>query len=396
MKYIFISLLSLSLCTKAQVRDFVSTPKVKWKFAITSPIFSSPVVSNGVVYFGGLDSTFYALELSSGKIKMKLKTHGTIRSTAVVEENTLYLNGGDGNLYALDKNTFKIRWTFNGKGEKKYDFADYHHATPVIYRNTIYFGCGDGNLYAVNKQNGSEVWHFQTNGIVHSTPAIDNDKIFFGSFDGNVYALQLETGAMLWKFKTVGQMYFPKGEVQGSPAVYKGAVVVGARDYNVYAISQQHGTGLWNKAFPRGWGLVNTIKDSILYIGTGDERKFFSVNPENGREYWKRDMELLVFGSSAFSPAMIYTGSTMGKLHGIDKITGKDKWIFETDNYRKNRLKFFKEDDSNRDDIYSIIKTNEAFLEAQYELEGIFSTPAITDDYILITTTGGTVYCLER
>lgn len=48
----------------------------------------------------------------------------------------------------------------------------------------------------------------------------------------------------------------------------------------------------------------------------------------------------------------------------------------------KNRLKYFKEDDAYRDDIYSIIKSNEHFLEVEYELGGIFSTPAISNDFL--------------
>jgi eukaryotic-like serine/threonine-protein kinase len=134
----------------------------------------------------------------------------------------------------------------------------------------------------------------------------------------------------------------------------------------------------------------------VLYIGCGDERKFFAINPLNGREYWKRSMELLVFGGNAYSRSMLYVGTTIGKLHAIDSRTGKDVWVFESEGYQNNRSKFFKDDDTYRDDIYDIIKSNEQFLEAQYLLGGIFSTPAITNDNIVITTTEGIVYCLKR
>lgn len=343
------------------IEDFMEAPVLQWKFSMKQPSLASPSVNGNTVYIGGLDSTLYALNLASGKLDWSFKTGGAIRSTPVIHENLLLLNGGDGALYALHPQTGKIAWVFKGNGEKKYDFADYHHATPVVHNNLIYFGSGDGNLYAL-QHNGDKAWQFATHDAIHTTPAVSNGKVFFGSFDGYVYAVAGSSAQLLWKFKTVGQRYFPKGEVQGSPAVYKGVVLIGARDFNVYALDQEKGYCHWNRHLPRGWGLVNSIKDSVLYTGTGDERTYFALNPLTGREYWSRKMELLVFGGNAYSTNLLYVGTTMGKLHALDRRTGQTVWTFTTDAYRQNHLKYFKEDDSYRDDIYSIIKTNEAFF----------------------------------
>ncbi len=184
---------------------------------------------------------------------------------------------------------------------------------------------GDGSFYAVNSETGKLVWVFKTGNIIHTTPAISGNKIFFGSFDGYVYSLDLKSGELLWKFKTVGHRYFPKGEVQGSPSVYKNLVFIGARDYNVYALDQERGYCHWNKSFTRGWGLSNNIHDSILYIGSADERVLIAAEPESGKELWKQGMEFLVFGNNAYSENMLYLGTTIGKLHGISlALRGKD------------------------------------------------------------------------
>jgi len=201
---------------------------------------------------------------------------------------------------------------------------------------------------------------------------------------------------LLWKFKTIGHRYFPAGEVQGSPTVFKQLLFIGARDYNVYAIDQQKGYCHWNKAFTNGWGLCNNIHDSVLYIGSADERVLIAANPETGNEFWKKNMGFLVFGNNAFSKTMIYVGTTIGKLHAVNKNTGEKIWSFETESYQMNRFKYFKDDDTYRDDIYSIIQSNEQFLEVECELGGIFSTPVISDNYILFTSTNGTLYCLQR
>ena len=113
--------------------------KLKWVFEIKSPIFSSPVVSEDLVYFGGLDSIFYAIEVSSGHEKWRFRTKGEIRSAPLIDGTRVFLNGGDGSLYMLNKKSGELIWKFDAECERKYDFADYFHSTPVINaRNSVF------------------------------------------------------------------------------------------------------------------------------------------------------------------------------------------------------------------------------------------------------------------
>jgi eukaryotic-like serine/threonine-protein kinase len=376
--------------------DFMEVPTIKWTFKTKAPLFASPIVNGNLIYIGGLDSILYAIDMETGQEKWRFRTQGEIRSDICIGNDRLYLNGGDGKLYALNKSTGKLQWTFQTKGERKYDFADYFHAAPVWKDGMIYLGSGDGYLYALNADSGTCIWSFYAGDIIHTTPAVDNDKIFFGSFNGYIYALAKANGELIWKFKTVGHRYFPQGEVQGSPAVSNNLVIVGARDYNVYALDQNSGFCHWNKAFARGWGLSNQIQDSILYTGTADERILIASDPETGKVLWNIEMEFLVFGNNAYSNNLLYIGTTNGKLHGINKLTGEKLWSFETETYRNNRSGYFKPDGTYRDDIYTIIKSNEQFLEVECELGGIFSTPYVSRDNIVFSSTNGTLYCLKR
>ena len=378
------------------VPDFKEPLKINWTFKTKQPIYASPIIDDSLVYFGGLDSVLYALYIHSGKEKWRFHTKGEIRSNVCLDNSNLYLNGGDGYIYALDKGKGKLIWKFLTNGEKKYDFADYFQSTPIIKDRILYMGSGDGNLYAINSLTGTLIWKFRTGNIIHTTPAIDNNKIFFGSFDGYVYSLNLMDGELIWKFKTVGHRYFPVGEVQGSPALFNNLVFIGARDYNVYALDQEKGFCHWNKSFTRGWGLCNNIYDSVLYIGSADERVLIAANPNTGSEFWKTNMDFLIFGNNAYSEHILYVGTTIGKLHAIMIKSGENLWSFSTESYETNHLKYFKPDDSYRDDIFSIIKSNEQFLEVECELGGIFSTPAIVNEKILFSSTNGTVYCLSK
>jgi outer membrane protein assembly factor BamB len=387
---------SLAQNQSKEIVDFHAKPTIKWQFKTHAPIYASPIENEAIVYFGGLDSIFYALDVHTGKEIWRFHTRGEIRSNACIDGSRIYFNGGDGNIYALNKKNGKLIWRFQTQGERKYDFADYFHSTPVLKKGILYFGSGDENFYAVDAESGTLNWSFKSGNIIHTTPAIDKDKVFFGSFDGYVYALSLTKGELIWKFKTVGHRYFPAGEVQGSLAAGNNLVFIGARDYNVYALDQEKGYCHWNKSFTHGWGLCNNLHDSVLYIGSADERVLIAANPLTGEEYWRVNMEFLVFGNNAYSQNLMYMGTTNGRLHAFNRATGKKLWSFETSSYQENKSKYFKPDGSYRDDIYSIIRSNEQFLEVECELGGVFSTPVLLQDTLIFTSTNGTLYCLSR
>ncbi|MBI5404227.1 MAG: PQQ-like beta-propeller repeat protein [Ignavibacteriae bacterium] len=365
-----------------------------WVLKTKKPFFSSPSVSDGIVYAGSLDSNLYAVDINSGNILWYFKTSGEIRSTALVENNQVYFISGDGYLYCLDTSG-KLLWTFKTRGEKKYDFADYHRSSPVYYKNSLFFGSGDGNIYALNSENGELLWKYQTEDVVHSTPVVDDSNLYVGSFDGYFYALNINDGSMKWKYKTTGQKYFPKGEVQGSPAIYKNNIIFGARDYKVYALDKDNGSLIWEKTFVNGWVLSNSIYLDELIIAGADERIIACLDPVTGIEKWKRKMEFLIFGKPAFNENFLFIGTTIGKLHGLNLKTGEIIRTFSTEAYNQNKHKYFKKDDSYRDDIYSIIKSDEHFLEVEIELGGFFSSPVIYNEKLVVTSTDGNIYCFK-
>ncbi len=398
--------LSLAICSglfsqtnpSAKPKDFTSLPSVKWKFKTEQPFISSPVIDGNIVYAGNFDGNLYALELKSGKIIWKFKTDGDIRSTVTISENKLYLTSGDGNLYALDKSNGTVIWKF-AASDKKYDPYDYHQSSPVLYNNILYFGMGDGKVYAVNASDGKEVWSYQTGDVVHSTPAILKDKLYIGSFDGNVYGFNAADGNFLWKFKTVGHSYFPKGEVQFSPTAINITVYIAARDYNLYAIDYEKGVCRWNREFPAGWPTTVSYtpdRDSLIILGTSDPKHLYAIHRASEKTFWDLNLKSQVFGKCAYSENMIYIGTLIGKFHAVDINTGEIKWTFNTEGHNANHLKYFTAEDNYRDDILSILKSDEEFVTAGYSCGAIYSTAAITNDEIIFSSADGTIYCLGR
>jgi outer membrane protein assembly factor BamB len=369
-------------------------PSISWIFSSHQPFYASPLIHNNVIYIGGTDSIFRAINLHNGHEIWRYACEGQIRSTACLNGEIILFCTGTGELICL-KTDGSLQWMFNAGNETPYDFADYHQSSPVLSNEIIYWGSGSGAFYAIKAASGELVWKFETGSHVHTTAAIDQDAVYFGSFNGYVYALNLKDGHLRWKFKTVGHQYFPKGEVQGSPVIIGNKVIIGARDYNLYALDKEKGYCHWNKAYTLGWVLSASIYDSTLFIAGADERILSAINPLDGSYLWKNRMELLMFGKPAFRDETLFIGTTIGKLHAVNIHTGKEIWVFNTPSYEKNRLRYFKPDDSYRDDIYSIITSDIHFLKVEEELGGFFSSPALSQDRLIASSADGNIYCIS-
>mgnify|MGYP002784067942 CR=1 FL=1 len=381
-------------------RPLETSPALAWKFQTRGAVIGSPLVRDNVAYFGSTDSICYAVDLATGALKWQRRTGGPIKSTpATGSSSLLYLNGGDGLVYALDRATGKVRWRFGTLGgvlgERKYDFADYHHASPTLHGDTLFVGSGDGRVYALDAQTGRALWNFATNDIVHATPVADGSRVFVSSFDGHLYTLDRRDGRLLWRFKSVGHRYFPKGEMQGAPVLGNGLVYAGSRDYNLYALDAQGGFGHWTKSFPQGWALALTARDTVLYVGTSDDKVLAALDGRTGRELWRTDAKFNVFGGCAFGPTTVHFGTLMGKIFGLDQKTGAVRWVFATEGYRQHRARYFKPDDTFRDDIRSVIGSYDEFLVMYLRLGAVFSAPVVVGNRLLAGSADGAVYCLE-
>lgn len=379
--------------------DLKDRPAVIWKADLNAPLFGSPVTDGKKVYAGSLDNSFYAIDINKGETVWKFATRGEIRSTATIEGNSIYFLSGDGYLYCLNKETGKEVWTFQTGGEKKYglfSYADYYHSSPLIVDDMIYFGSGDSCIYAVSRTKGQLHWKYKTGDVVHGSPSCSDSSLFIGSFDGNVYCLDLFTGSLKWKFKTVGHRYFPKGEVQGNSTYFDHTVFVGARDYNLYALNTEKGYCYWNRKFDQGWAMgTPSIKDSIVYMGTSDDKLMLSINPYSGQINWKTNTKFNIFGGVAFSDSLLYAGTLMGKLLALDQRTGAIQWVYETQGYLSNKANYFNSDDSYRKDIPNILRSGDDWLQMYYSLGAIFSRPLIIGKKLLFSSTDGHIYCLS-
>src|SRR5215469_1200339 len=187
----------------------------KWKFKTNSRVSSSAAVASGTAYFGSYDGNLYAVVSASGKLKWKFQTGGERRfagkhlhgvlpvaetmpdpfdvylSSPLVANGVVYFGSGDGNVYALDATSGALKWTFAT--------GNVVHASPALADVTLFIGSWDTNLYAIDAASGKEKWRFKT-GEDHdmhnqegfqASPMMHDGVVYVGCRDSNFYAVDV-------------------------------------------------------------------------------------------------------------------------------------------------------------------------------------------------------------
>ena len=82
---------------------------------------SSPVVANGVVYFGSGDGNLYALDSATGDLHWKFKTGDVVHASPALADGVLFFGSWDSYFYAVDAATGKEKWRFHGGEDPLFD-----------------------------------------------------------------------------------------------------------------------------------------------------------------------------------------------------------------------------------------------------------------------------------
>jgi len=277
----------------------------KWKFEAKSRISSSPAVSDGLVYFGAYDGNFYAVDAAMGQLRWKFQTGGERRfsakhlhgsqpaaetmsdpwdcylSSPVVWNGVVYFGSGDGNVYALAAASGTLTW--------KFKTGDVVHASPAIAGGMVFVGSWDSHFYALDAASGKEKWRFKTgddpdthNQVgIQSSAAVVDGTVYFGCRDSNLYALDATTGQKKWAFPTKGSW------VITSPAVKDGKVYFATSDSGLfYELDARSGAAIFSLKF-LGWPTFSSpaIAGDMLYVGS-TAGKVNAIDLENHKIAW--------------------------------------------------------------------------------------------------------------
>jgi polyvinyl alcohol dehydrogenase (cytochrome) len=184
-------------------------PPVK---ALGYALNASPTVYDGMVYIGGNNGTFYALNESTGAVVWQraigyvkdscgdrgVTSTATVAPDPATEAPTVYVSSGNGYLYAMNAATGAVTWKsvihqLTGKNPNYYDWS-----SPTVANQKVYIGFAGscvshvrGALDAFSQVTGKKLATYytvprgQVGGSIWSTAAVaSNGHVFVGT--GNV------------------------------------------------------------------------------------------------------------------------------------------------------------------------------------------------------------------
>jgi len=246
------------------------------------------VVGGGLAGLGTYAGNFYAWDAATGAEKWVFKTGGPIGHSPMLNDGVVYFGSMDRKLYAVDWATGKKHWDFEAE--------EGIWSSPVIWQAKVMFGARDGCFYALNARDGRLAWKFKTDAPILGSASIaeEGDKVIFTSEDMHAYCLRLHDGALAWKSRKLAGLsardYFP--------VIFRGLAFITTnpvKDFHTILTLNQEMlvkrsgfTGKDNRYIPGTAADVAQEQDFIVaYLKEHpDEQTFYALRVSDGQEPW--------------------------------------------------------------------------------------------------------------
>jgi len=228
---------------------------------------SSPAVWGDRLVVHGMDGIVRVLARSNGRQLARFVVGSPIESSPIVRDGIDYFGAWNGRVYALDLRRLRLRWTF--------DSGCKITSSAAIAGGTVYIGDYCGRLLALTRGRGRERWAGGVNGRIYGTPAVSSGRVFVPSSDGGSLSAFSTSGRFLWR-RYVGAY------VYSSPAVWRGRVFFGAYNGVFYALSAAGGRTLWTVGAGGAISGAAVVVDGVAYAGSFAHR-ILGVDAATGR-----------------------------------------------------------------------------------------------------------------
>jgi len=223
---------------------------------------------------------------------------------------------------------------------------EYEHGRPEVdpIHARVFVGSSDHGLYAVRAFDGSDLWRFETAGMVQSEPLYDPelDVVYFGSNDGALYAVRGDNGRLVWRYDC-------GSEISKKPALRGETLVFVSASDQVFAIDRQTGKTKWQTRRTPALGMEiagyagPAIDGGGVYVAFSDGH-VIAYDLKTGSERWSVDLsaeaeqahpnEIQRYLDVDTTPAIVQgdggplvaVASYGGGVYALDEVTGTRVW----------------------------------------------------------------------
>lgn len=175
-----------------------------WKIQEDSNIASGFARDKDNAWYATTSGKVSRVSLKDGRRIWTESFGGRIFSTPVLSEGILVFGCADDYVYALDAKRGTLKW--------KHRAGKSVLASPVVMDGKVFVGSSDGIFRALNLKDGSTVWEYPgIEGFVECRPYVDSDQVVFGTWANRLYSLNPKDGTLqwVWKCDKPSRMYSP-------------------------------------------------------------------------------------------------------------------------------------------------------------------------------------------
>ena len=200
--------------------------RVDWTYRVGSAIESSPIVRDGVDYFGTWDGRVVALDLRRHRVRWSRSLGAKITSSASLYGGRLFIGDYGGRVWALSPGTGATRWVRSVNGRV--------YGTLAVAHGRVFVPSSTGDSLTAFSTGGRYLWRVSTGAYVYSSPAVAGGRVFFGSYNGVFYAVSAANGAVLWRVGT-------GGPISGAAVVVSGVAYAGSFSGRIVGVDTRTG-----------------------------------------------------------------------------------------------------------------------------------------------------------
>jgi outer membrane protein assembly factor BamB len=286
------------------------------------PLYSSPIVQDGLIYVGSSGGSLLIIDEDSGTIKKDIFIDNFVLSSSPVYSEGIVYIGCNDKLYAIDVPSGTKRWVFSVTGDRTFNF------NPAVYNGVVFMGNFGlkGNFYALDSKTGAQRWKYPA--ITATNATVYENQVFFGGYEQStpyLYCLEVTTGKLIWKYKF-------DGAINSSPTIYNGLIYIGSLNGKLYAIDAKSGQKKWEFETAKRIDSSPVAANGIVYFGSTDFY-LYALDAAIGIEKWRFNTGGLVYSSPVFFDNKIYQigggGTNSSSLFILDAITGKQLVVKE-------------------------------------------------------------------
>ena len=230
----------------------------------------------------------------------------------------------------------------------------------AVAADRVFFGDNGGVIHCLGLADGKEIWSLKTDSAIEAIPLILDGTCYVGAADGRLYALDIADGKKKWEPFETQDKILASASWAKDPASDKKWILVGSYDFSFYALDAATGKQLWKVETENFINSTPTITAGGLALFGGCDAQMHVVSLKEQKEIRKLDAEAYIPGSAAAIGTEVYFGSDARKVYAFNVNNEKPLWTYRDRNF------------------------------------SYFSSPAISEDIVLIGARDKRLHCLDR